>query len=48
MKGIVITVNTVGSVGVAPLILYLGTRRWVVSYTPRPLYPCGGTPFPIE
>jgi hypothetical protein len=27
---------------IAPCILYLGTRwRWVVSFTPRPLYPKG-------
>jgi hypothetical protein len=29
-----------GSRGTAPLILNLGTRwRWVVNFTPRPLYP---------
>jgi hypothetical protein len=29
-----------GSGGIAPRILNLGTRwRWVVSFTPRPLYP---------
>jgi hypothetical protein len=29
-----------GSGGIAPRILDLGTRwRWVVSFTPRPLYP---------
>jgi len=31
-----------GSGGIAPRILHLGTRwRWVVSFTPRPLYPHG-------
>jgi hypothetical protein len=31
-----------GSGGIVPRILDLGTRwRWVVSYTPRPLYPQG-------
>jgi hypothetical protein len=31
-----------GSGGIAPRILNLGTRwRWVVSFTPRPLYPQG-------
>jgi len=29
-----------GSGGIAPHLLGLGTRRrWVVSFTPRPLYP---------
>jgi hypothetical protein len=31
-----------GSGGIVPLILRLGTRwRWIVSFTPRPLYPQG-------
>jgi hypothetical protein len=35
-----------GSGGIAPLIFYLGSRwRWVVSFTPRPLYPQGKSPF---
>jgi hypothetical protein len=35
-----------GSGGIAPLILDLGTRwRWVVSFTPRPLYPQGKSPW---
>jgi hypothetical protein len=34
-----------GSGGVAPRILDLGTRwRWVVSFTPQPLYPQGKSP----
>jgi len=34
--------------GVAPLILYLGTKwRWVVSFTPRPLYPPGKSSEPF-
>jgi hypothetical protein len=34
-----------GSGGIAPCILYLGTRwTWVVSFTSRPLYPRGGAP----
>jgi hypothetical protein len=39
-----------GSGGVAPRILDLGTRwRWVVSFTPRPLYPQGNSPsYPLE
>jgi hypothetical protein len=44
-----------GSTGIAPLILNLGTRwRWVVSFTPRPLYhrdripaPSGWAPQPV-
>jgi len=29
-----------GSGGTAPVIFYHGTRwRWVVGFTPRPLYP---------
>jgi hypothetical protein len=35
-----------GSGGVAPRILNLGTRwRWVVSFTPRPLYTQGKSPW---
>jgi hypothetical protein len=35
-----------GSGGIAPRILYLGTRwRWAVSFTPRPLYPQGKSPW---
>jgi hypothetical protein len=31
--------------GITPRILWLGTRRrWVVSFTPRPLYPPGKIP----
>ena len=38
-----------GSTGIAPLILNLGTRcRWVVNFTPRPLYSREITPVPIE
>jgi hypothetical protein len=38
-----------GSRGVAPLILNLGSRwRWVVNFTPWPLYPWEITPVPIE
>jgi hypothetical protein len=34
-----------GSGGIAPHILDLGTRWWVVSFTPRPIYPrLGGPP----
>jgi hypothetical protein len=34
-----------GSGGIAPRILYLGTRwRWMVSFTPRPLYSQGNNP----
>jgi hypothetical protein len=34
------------SQGIAPRILDLGTRRrWVVSFTPRPLYPQGKSPW---
>jgi hypothetical protein len=34
-----------GSGGIAPRILDLSTRwRWVVSFTPRPLYPRGREP----
>jgi len=34
-----------GSGGIAPCVLDLGTRwRWVVSFTPRPLYPKGRNP----
>jgi hypothetical protein len=32
--------------GIAPRIIDLGTRRmWVVSFTPRPLYPQGKSPW---
>jgi hypothetical protein len=35
-----------GSGGIAPYILDLGTTwRWVVNFTPRPLYPQGNSPF---
>ena len=35
--------------GKAPLILYLGTRwKWVVKFTPLPLYPRERTPVPTE
>jgi hypothetical protein len=36
--------------GIAPLILDLGTRwRWVVSLTPRPLYPQRESPwYPLD
>jgi hypothetical protein len=35
-----------GSGGISPTILDLGTRwRWVVSFTPRPLYPQGKSPW---
>jgi hypothetical protein len=39
-----------GSDGIAPRILYLGTRwRWVVSFKPRPLYPQGKRPwYPVN
>jgi hypothetical protein len=39
-----------GSVDIAPRILDLGTRwRWVVSFTPRPLYPQGKSPrYPLD
>jgi hypothetical protein len=39
-----------GSGGIAPHILNLGTRwRWVVSFTPRPLYPLGRAPrYPLD
>jgi len=34
-----------GNGGIAPRTLGLGTRlRWVVSFTPRPLYPQGKRP----
>jgi hypothetical protein len=36
-----------GSGGIAPRILDFGTRwRWVVSFTPLPLYPQGKPPVP--
>jgi hypothetical protein len=35
-----------GSGGITPRILDLGTRwRWMVSFTPRPLYPPGNSPW---
>jgi hypothetical protein len=35
-----------GSGGIAPRIFYLSTRwRWVVSFTPRPLYYMGKSPW---
>jgi hypothetical protein len=35
--------------GTFPVILYLGTRwRWVVKFTPLPLYPWERTPVPTE
>jgi hypothetical protein len=39
-----------GSGGVAPLILDLGTTwRWVVNFTPRPLYFQGKSPwYPLD
>jgi hypothetical protein len=39
-----------GSGDIAPLILVLGTRcRWVVSFTPWPLYPQGKSPwYPLD
>jgi hypothetical protein len=39
-----------GSGGIAPRILNQGTRwRWVVSFTPRPLYPQGKNPwYPLD
>jgi hypothetical protein len=39
-----------GSRGIAPRILDLCTRwRWVVSFTPRPLYPQGKSPwYPLD
>jgi hypothetical protein len=36
--------KTYGGGGIAPRILDIGTRRWVVSFTPRPLYPRGKIP----
>jgi hypothetical protein len=44
VKGKAVPVHAVkayrGTRGIAPLILNLGTRwRWVVNFTPRPLYP---------
>jgi hypothetical protein len=37
--------GVLGEWGIAPPILDLGTRwRWVVSFTPRPLYPQGKSP----
>jgi hypothetical protein len=38
-----------GSGSMDPSILDLGTRwRWVVSFTPRPLYPQGNIPRKME
>jgi hypothetical protein len=39
-----------GSGGIYPHILDLGARcRWVVSFTPRPLYPQGKSPwYPLD
>jgi len=36
--------------GITPRILNLGTRwRWVVSFTPQPLYPWGKSPwYPLD
>jgi hypothetical protein len=43
-------VGVLGSGGIAQCILDLGTRwRWVVSFTPRPLYPQGKSPwYPLD
>jgi hypothetical protein len=44
-KGKVVMRTYWGSGGIAPRILDLGIRwRWVVSFTPRPLYPQGKSP----
>jgi hypothetical protein len=42
--------GVLGSEGIAPLILWLGTRwRWMVSFTPRSLYPQGKSPwYPVD
>jgi hypothetical protein len=42
--------GVLGSGGTAPRILDLGTKwRWVVSFTPRPLYPQGKNPwYPLD
>jgi hypothetical protein len=42
--------GVLGVGGIAPRILDLGTRwRWVVSFTPRPLYPRGKSPwYPLD
>jgi hypothetical protein len=42
--------GVLGEWGISPLILDLGTRwRWVVSFTPRPLYPQGKSPcYPLD
>jgi hypothetical protein len=38
--------GVLGNGGIAPRILDLGTRgRWMVSFTPRPLYPQGKSPW---
>jgi hypothetical protein len=48
-KGKVVPMKT-GSGGIVPRILDLGTRwRWVVSFTSRPLYPQGKSPwYPLD
>jgi hypothetical protein len=42
--------GVLGSGGIAPRILDLGTRwRWVISFTPPPLYPQGKSPwYPLD
>jgi hypothetical protein len=42
--------GVLASGGIAPRILDLGTKwRWVVSFTPRPLYPHGKSPwYPLD
>jgi hypothetical protein len=38
-----------GRKGVTPRILNMEIiRRWVVSFTPRPLYPCRETQYPLD
>jgi len=39
-----------GSGGIAPSVFHLGPRwRWLVSFTPRPLYPQGKSPwYPLD
>ena len=38
-----------GSISIVPLTFNLGTKwRWVVNFTPRPLYPCLGASVPIR
>jgi hypothetical protein len=54
VKGKVVLMNAmkayVGNGGIAPFILNRGRRyRWVVNFTPRPLYPQGkSSPVPNE